>query len=48
MYELTVIFHVDGTTEKATYTTEEAAERAAKGYYIAFGYYNVTCQIRRV
>ena len=45
MYELSVLFHVDGTKEKATYNTEEEAEKAAKGFYMAFGYYNVTCYI---
>ena len=36
MYRL-IVWYQDGTKEEATYTTEEEARKAEKGFYMAFG-----------
>ena len=36
MFELIVIYN-DGTRETTTYNTEDAAGKAQKNYYMAFG-----------
>lgn len=46
MYKL-IVWYQDGTKEEATYTTEEEARKAEKGFYMAFGNQIASTLIKR-